>query len=1045
MTPPDDAPPPGTSPGGAGPIDTDAKTVVRASGEFAPVGGMSAEPVLAEGTRIGRYVITARVGAGGMGEVYVASDPQLDRKVALKLVRADARTDPQVARERMSREAQALARLSHPNVVAVHDVGVHQDQVFIAMDLVEGALLSEWLAAAPRSWREIRRVFLEAGAGLEAAHRVGLVHRDFKPSNVLVTASGRAVVIDFGLARAAEATPRGEPSAHPGSLSSALTQYGAILGTPGYMSPEQLRAEATDARTDQFSFCVAMYEALHGERVFRSDTLHRMLLEAEQGLVRELPRRKGVPRRFARLLRRGLSARPEDRYPSMAALLAELGRDVEGQRLRLGATVTVLMLVVTTAVGAHRAAQQQSFCGGGEVRFATAWSAERASRIHQAFRATRMPYAEDAFAAARAVLDPFAGAWVAMYREACEATRVRATQSEELLDRRMACLDRRREEVAALVSVLETADAQVTAQAPLSVLAIPPLEGCADAEALLATVAPPPGAPERAEVAAIRGALANARALRDTGQFKQALAAVAQPLERARSLGYGPVLAEALLLAGEASVDAGQFAEAGAHYEPALWTALGARDDAVAARVAVALVELSTRRSYAEGYVWEPRAEALVGRLRQGEALRALLLLAGATVRYWDGKPTEAIARVEEGLRLHAQHRLDPFLRLRLTTVQGMALTDAGRLAEAGLARRSALEQSTQLLGAQHPRTGYMWNNLANQYTDEGRFSQAREAYQRALDILLPTVGDQHPNLATILINLGRIEMTLGRPKQGIAPVLRGLVLREAAFGPHHADVGRGYLILSALYLDLGRTAEARGALDRALEIHRKALGETNFEFGEAVATLASLEAREGNPTLALATADRAIRITSLERGPESALVASAWQVKASVLIAIGRAAEAVEPLRRAHAAFGREYGAGHWTTHAAARDLARALLETGDLQGAEPLARAAAEARLESPREDALARALLARIELSRGAGGAVERLRAALADLEREGEVGPAAEIGEARFALARGVHPIDAPGARKLAARALEEARALRDPRQAARIEAWLRSAR
>jgi serine/threonine protein kinase len=235
-----------------------------------------ATSALGRGDRLGRYVIIDLLGSGGMGVVYTAYDPDLDRRVALKLLRPDRGPSwGETGRLRLLREAQAIARLSHPNVIAVYDAGSFGDQVFVAMEFIEGGTLRQWLEERP-PWREVLDRFLLAGRGLAAAHAAGLVHRDFKPDNVLLSRDGRVRVMDFGLAR-----PIGEPSrmeewrapaGSGGNLASPLTQWGEALGTPGYMAPEQLRGEASDARSDQFSFCVSLYEALYGERPFLGDS-----------------------------------------------------------------------------------------------------------------------------------------------------------------------------------------------------------------------------------------------------------------------------------------------------------------------------------------------------------------------------------------------------------------------------------------------------------------------------------------------------------------------------------------------------------------------------------------------------------------------------------------------------------------------------------------------------------------------------------------------------------------------------------------------------
>jgi len=278
---------------------------------------------LPTGARLGRYVVLGRLGAGGMGVVYAAWDPELDRRVAVKLLhRRVGGTDGPA---RMLREAQALARLQHENVLAVHDVGQIDDRVFVATELVPGGTLAAWLAGHP-PFREVLRVFEKAGRGLQAAHAAGLVHRDFKPENVLLGPESRVRVVDFGLARTDTSDERTATGSSSGSLlASPLTQVGAIVGTPAYMAPEQHAGDAVGPAADQFAFAVALWEGLYGERPFAGTTVQAVRAEVLAGRIRPAPRGP-VPRRLQGLLARALEVAPERRYPSMEALLAALVR-----------------------------------------------------------------------------------------------------------------------------------------------------------------------------------------------------------------------------------------------------------------------------------------------------------------------------------------------------------------------------------------------------------------------------------------------------------------------------------------------------------------------------------------------------------------------------------------------------------------------------------------------------------------------------------------------------------------------------------------------
>lgn len=297
----------------------------------------SASRPLARGDTLGRYVIERMLGAGAMGVVYEASDPLLARRVALKLLRPD-HTAPSTdgeRYERMLREAKALARLAHANVVAVHDVGRTDASLFIAMDYVDGGTLGDWLTQAVRTWEEVLAMYMQAGEGLSAAHDAGLVHRDFKPANVLVGVDGRVFVTDFGLARVA-ASSRGhtgtdaERDALP--VDAPLTRSGALVGSPAYMAPEQLAGQPADARSDLFSFCVALYTGLFGARPFRGETVKELREAILASRVEPAPPQHGVPAGVREILLRGLRPAPEERIQTMRALLTQL----EAERASLG-------------------------------------------------------------------------------------------------------------------------------------------------------------------------------------------------------------------------------------------------------------------------------------------------------------------------------------------------------------------------------------------------------------------------------------------------------------------------------------------------------------------------------------------------------------------------------------------------------------------------------------------------------------------------------------------------------------------------------------
>jgi serine/threonine protein kinase len=316
----------GTARHDIGRLDTRADSLVDAGD--GPVGALpSLDDRPKAGTRVGRYVIGELLGVGGMGTVFEAYDQALARRVAIKLLH---RHQAHQGRIRVRREAQALARLSHPHVVQVHEIGEHDGRPFIAMELVEGISLLRW-QSTPRAWPAILEVYAQAGRGLMAAHEAGLVHRDFKPDNCMIDRNGRVRVLDFGLACDVRALVgsrdrTSEPVIDPPTLCRTITRTGSVLGTLAYMAPEQPRGGAADAKSDQFSFCVSLYEALYGQGPFARESIReitQLLLEADPSPP---PATSSVPRVVWKILRRGLARDPAARWPSMRVLLERLER-----------------------------------------------------------------------------------------------------------------------------------------------------------------------------------------------------------------------------------------------------------------------------------------------------------------------------------------------------------------------------------------------------------------------------------------------------------------------------------------------------------------------------------------------------------------------------------------------------------------------------------------------------------------------------------------------------------------------------------------------
>ena len=762
---------------------------------------------------MGRYTVLALVGRGGMGEVYAAYDPKLDRKIALKLIAADTSRSEARAEARLLREAQAIAKVSHPNVVTVHDAGTFGARVFIAMEFIDGGTLKDWLAGATRTRAEILAVFADAARGLAAAHAAGLVHRDFKPLNVMVAGEGTVRVTDFGLVRQLGQTDPGEESAAPaatlgaGEASVDLTRTGEMVGTPRYMAPEQFKGEALDARTDQFSFCVALYEALYGQPPFVTESLPTLIATVLEGRVAPAPAKTSVPGWLRRILLRGLEVDPARRFPSMGALLSALEADPTARRRRLGVTVGVLVCLALAALGARRVGTARpALCRGGGERWAAVWAngglaTPGKEAIHRAFTATGASFAEGAFAGAARALDAYVGKWVAMYTDACEATQVRGEQSAEVLDLRMTCLQERLGSASALVEILAHPDAKVVENAVSAAGALPPLDRCADVPLLRAVVKPPADEASRRRVEALRGDLARLSATRDAGRCAEAERLAQALIPRVREAAYLPLLAETLDSAGQLVEECIDMTVGQARWIEAFEAGLASRHDEIAAHSAILV----------SGYTAD----------RIGDL---------ATARRWDEIAKAMLARLGH----------PPVLDALWHQNEVMILLKEQRAKDAIPVEEQAIHKAETALGKDHPDVALDLNSYGNALHLVGRDADALAAFHRGLDITSRVFGAEHPRVALIAENEGEVLLAMHRDADALADFARSVAIwRKSDANPIVTAwglTGEGEALVA-----LGRPAAAIAPLEEALrarvELHAEAatVAETRFALARAL------------------------------------------------------------------------------------------------------------------------------------------------------------------------------------------------------------------
>jgi tRNA A-37 threonylcarbamoyl transferase component Bud32/tetratricopeptide (TPR) repeat protein len=800
--------------------------------------------------QVGRYRLLGILGAGAMGRVYAAYDPELDRKVAIKLLHRKTK-DPEELRARLMREAQAMARLAHPHVLSVFHVGTFAGQVFVVMELVDGLTLDRWVAAKPRGWRAIVDVFRRAGEGLAAAHEAGIIHRDFKPENVLVSKDGRVLVTDFGLARLSRDDD--DEAGEGDGAAVTLTQSGALVGTPAYMAPEQLAGAAARARADVFSFCVALHEALFGERPFAGATVAELARAIHDGAIRDA-RSRAVPAWLRRAIARGLAADPDAR-PALPVLLALLGGDRERGRARAATVAIALVAGVTVGILGWRASTRRSLCRGARDHLAGVWDGARRDELARAFARSGAPFAEQLAAKLVARLDAYADAWVAMRTEACEATSVRHVQSAATLDERMRCLDDHLRTLSAVVGVYRSVDR--TAAARAAEVSLPPLDECSDARALAGSVLPSDPA-LRTAVTELRARLAETDALARAGKRQDALPAVRANALEAQRIGTASEIAWAQLQLGRALI----------------------RVDEDGSRAALQECARSSQRAGDDGRAaicWDDLAQIAALNERTDDARQMLELAEAALERRGSDDLTQQ--------RLVALHHLSD------GEVDGH-FRDYKQ-------QRRKLEQGVSILARYFPDSlelAKARGNLCSALQATDLLAAARECHRELLVEFERIVGVNHPDTAIAVNNLGVDERLFAHPTEALALADRALAIDRAWLLP--GDVGLGYDLVAraGALLDLGgRDSEALADAQRALAIAEAHLAKDSPELGQFVLMLGTAQLAVGDRGAARANLERSNSIVSIDDG---GLLAETWFLLARALGSGERARSLAEQAR---------------------------------------------------------------------------------------------------------------------------------------------------
>ncbi|MFT3839149.1 MAG: tetratricopeptide repeat protein [Myxococcaceae bacterium] len=826
---------------------------------------------LRQGETVGRYVVIRLLGSGGTADVYAAYDPELDRKVALKLWRPGALMGGD---EQLLTEAKVMARLNHPNVVTVHDAGRLVGRVFLAMELVDGRTLADWLPQA-QSVREIVEVFAALGRGLGAAHAAGVVHRDFKPANTLLGVDGRARVADFGLALTGKAKAE-------------------IAGTLRYIAPEVMRGEPADARSDQFSFCASLSHALEGRK---------------------------TPRWLQAAVERGGADDPQRRFPSMEALVEELTRDrlKTVRRVFFGA---LPLAVLAAAIGAWTLSAQQR-CHQGAARGAEVWNDRTRAKVKAAFDGTRLPFASTASEGAMRTLDRWRDEWATAADRACVE---RERSGDAAYARQTLCLESRLDEARALVDLFSAPDSETVSRAIDTAADLSSASSCLVAQTGTAR-------PDARALAAAQAIAAQARVWFDAGQQAKALARAKEAVAAAAPLGSRALTAQAQLVLGMALTREGDDEGARSALFDAAIAAEASGEDALAMRAWGRMaVEVAEREPSAHAsQSWGRLARAALDRAGGGALLEAELddeLLAVARA---ENRTADVLELAQKCLALR-QQSLGPDHPLvgRAQLLLGLALHGVGRTPEAEPLLAEARARVEKAYGRQHPevatvanaqglialrlwklseakrlyaeglaiaeavrrdgsQVGIMLDSLGNVETTLGEYGPAREHLTRALELKRALPRPEHPSLASSLLSMAALELAAGAPEKSLALAREADLMLEPLLGLNHPARVRALVAVSAACRAVGQLECSREQLKK-LRTLQAISGTTQTE--------RQLDREEGE--LALAEGHPEVALEAFRRG---VAVRDEWEEHRDIgraLAKLGRRAEAQAELEQA-------------------------------------------------------------------------------------------------------------------------------------------------
>lgn len=851
--------------------------------------------------RVGRYRLEGRIGRGAMGTVFRAFDPALSRDVAIKVLsRVGAGATSESLVSSLLEEARALAKLNHPNVVAVHDVGTHDAQVFIAMEFIAGRTLRAWLSEKPVGPARTRRgleLLAQAGAGLAAAHELSIVHRDFKPDNALLGDDGRVRVVDFGLATGVFDGAHTSLETTEEVLGDGITtRQGLLVGTPAYMAPEQYLGADVGPAADQFALCVALYELVFGRRPYEATTFESMAFAVTNGTI-EFPGEPRVSAGLLRLLRRGLSREPTDRYPSMRALLADLDR--VRSRSRRVLRLALVGAGATVGAGAMWATGPGSVavdCRTTAAAVDGVWTEAAAAKLRESFAATETPIAGREAERLVGALDAFAVRWGDARVQACEAFRVAAAQSERVHDLRVACLERGLDDVAVRLEVWTDANRAIVRRAAALSLSLPGVEDCARTDRLLAMPALPDDAAERQLYSEVLEQTARARSLNVAARYDEAQSILDALSPRVEAAKYPLTQASWYSTAAMVTSNAGAAQRFDEYSRKAFQLALRSGDDLTAALGAGKIANaLHLAQDVDAALDWAQTALSLARRAGGSPVAEGNAWVTIATIKaeQLDTEASEEAFALALRLFEEAGNEVN---YSRTLANRASIFVSQGDTEKAEALLRRALARAQAAFGPEHPDVAHERFNLAIVLLSQGKAEAAELEALEAERIWKASLGPDFHGLSRVYALLAEFHSKRGESDQAATILARALAVDVAARGEDGIATIQTRANYAAVLGQAGRNDEARVQLKLALSAGQRAFDDGSYELARHLAMLGTAAFDLGDDALARDLAQRSA--TSCDQVTKSSPLnlANLYAINLRTLYEV----EAYEPARAA-------------------------------------------------------------------------------------------------------------------------------------------------